>query len=306
VLWDGKETDSVLLHGDCLVALRDLKADLVHACVTDPPYGIAFSRKGWDTFASQEAFSRFNQAWAREVFRVLKPGGTAFICCGQKSFAADFEAVGFVLRTQFMWYFGTGMPAFEGGPPSASEVIIVMVKPGDEPVEANVEKVGQYATAGETDRTARAFLRDNPDVTRATVIDAEGQHFLTYRKADAQTEDVYVPKVSPRERDFGCEDLPLRDKARGIKARNPHPTTKPVKLMKVLVRRACPPGGIVLDPFTGSGTTGMACAYEGRQFIGIERSPCDDEPEDYIGIAMRRIAKARGGKQRPFHYNSPR
>jgi DNA modification methylase len=66
--------------------------------------------------------------------------------------------------------------------------------------------------------------------------------------------------------------------------RNGHPTVKPVELMRWLVRLVTPPGGTVLDPFTGSGTTGMACAYELRPFIGIEREA------EYVEIAERRIA----------------
>lgn len=63
-----------------------------------------------------------------------------------------------------------------------------------------------------------------------------------------------------------------------------HPTQKPVDLMQALVRVASPKGGLVVDPFCGSGTTGVACMREGRRFIGIERDP------EYAAIARRRIA----------------
>lgn len=102
---------------------------------------------------------------------------------------------------------------------------------------------------------------------------------------------------------MGCYDLPARSggEATGRKdgsagltpragagrtggARNIHPTVKPVELMRWLVKLVTPINGTVLDPFTGSGTTGMACVYEQRQFIGIEREA------EYIQIAERRIA----------------
>jgi hypothetical protein len=54
---------------------------------------------------------------------------------------------------------------------------------------------------------------------------------------------------------------------------NTHPTVKGTALMRWLVRLACPDGGTVLDPFTGSGSTGKAAALEFRKFIGIEREP---------------------------------
>lgn len=67
-------------------------------------------------------------------------------------------------------------------------------------------------------------------------------------------------------------------------AKNHHPTVKPVDLMRYLCRLITPPGGVVLDPFMGSGTTGIAATNEGFRFIGIEME------EDYIDIARRRIA----------------
>lgn len=54
--------------------------------------------------------------------------------------------------------------------------------------------------------------------------------------------------------------------------------------MRWLTRLVCPPGGLVLDPFTGSGTTGIACVLEGFRFVGVERDP------DYVAIARARIA----------------
>ena len=56
--------------------------------------------------------------------------------------------------------------------------------------------------------------------------------------------------------------------------------------MARLVEMLCPPGGLVIDPFAGSGTTGVACVQTGRRFIGIEIS------EDYADIARARITKA--------------
>jgi hypothetical protein len=84
----------------------------------------------------------------------------------------------------------------------------------------------------------------------------------------------YCAKPSREERDMGFYA------GKG----NNHPTVKPVELMRWLVKLVTPVDGIVLDPFTGSGTTGMACAYEQRKFVGVEREA------EYIEIAKRRIA----------------
>lgn len=65
-----------------------------------------------------------------------------------------------------------------------------------------------------------------------------------------------------------------------------HPTAKPLGLMKALVEVVSPVGGTVLDPFMGSGSTGVACVQYGRKFIGVEKDP------KYFEVACRRIRKA--------------
>ena len=67
---------------------------------------------------------------------------------------------------------------------------------------------------------------------------------------------------------------------------NNHPTVKPVDLMRYLCRLVTPPGGLVLDPFAGSGSTLVAAHLEGFHAVGIEREA------DYITIARRRIDEA--------------
>ena len=73
----------------------------------------------------------------------------------------------------------------------------------------------------------------------------------------------------------------------GITTETGHPHTKPIDLMVDLIRKTTKPGDIVLDPFCGSGTTGVACVRTGRRFIGIEIS------EQYFAVAQRRIAEAQ-------------
>jgi site-specific DNA-methyltransferase (adenine-specific) len=86
----------------------------------------------------------------------------------------------------------------------------------------------------------------------------------------------YVAKASKAEREAGINAPPGE---RG----NIHATVKPITLMRYLIRLVTPPGGTVLDPFMGSGSTGCAAMLEAMQFIGIELSA------EYIEIARRRI-----------------
>jgi len=106
----------------------------------------------------------------------------------------------------------------------------------------------------------------------------------------------YCAKASKQDRDEGLEDTELKSRptmGNGIgnqpnqqmqNNRNNHPTVKPTSLMRYLCRLVCPPGGTVLDPFAGSGSTGKAAIAEGFGFIGIEDRP------DYCEIARKRIS----------------
>jgi site-specific DNA-methyltransferase (adenine-specific) len=83
----------------------------------------------------------------------------------------------------------------------------------------------------------------------------------------------YEAKASRREKEAGLDGTP-----------NVHPTVKPIALMRWLVRLVTPPGGRLLDPFAGSGTTGCAAALEGMEFVGCEQDAT------YAATARRRIA----------------
>ena len=100
----------------------------------------------------------------------------------------------------------------------------------------------------------------------------------------------YCAKASKADRDEGCEGMDAKrgtcssmtsraERERGehrsesAGSRNHHPTVKPTDLMRYLCRLVTPPGGTVLGPFAGSGSTGKAAMREGFRFIGIERDP---------------------------------
>jgi site-specific DNA-methyltransferase (adenine-specific) len=110
----------------------------------------------------------------------------------------------------------------------------------------------------------------------------------------------YVAKASKRDRNEGLEELPEVMASKfaqdawtlenmqfsKLPTKNFHPTVKPTQLMRYLVKLVTPPGGTVLDPFTGSGSTGKAAILEGFRFIGCELT------EDYIPIIEGRLKHA--------------
>ena len=119
----------------------------------------------------------------------------------------------------------------------------------------------------------------------------------------------YCAKASAADRDEGLDafelkkaaGLPMRSAGvestgegldgtkthRDTKRKNIHPTTKPTTLMRYLCKLITPPGGTILDPFMGSGSTGKAAMYEGFDFFGVEMMP------EYMEIAEARIAFAK-------------
>ena len=115
-----------------------------------------------------------------------------------------------------------------------------------------------------------------------------------------------IPKADRADREPVLGGLPLGDAAvpagpvpgmprsdgsmRGpVRRQNVHPTVKPTELMRHLVRLVTPPGGVVLDPFLGSGTTALAAEMEGFAWIGIERE------EEYVRIAEARLNGVQKG-----------
>jgi site-specific DNA-methyltransferase (adenine-specific) len=129
------------------------------------------------------------------------------------------------------------------------------------------------------------------DSTRETARSGQSRFAYSAKASRAEREEG-LEGIEAKTFQSGCGgDMPTDDDGKDrdrfkVTARNHHPTVKPLALMRWLVRLITPPGGEVLDPFTGSGSTGVACAAEGVSFTGIELNA------DYAEIARQRIEAA--------------
>jgi site-specific DNA-methyltransferase (adenine-specific) len=273
----------------------------------------AAAKAGHDRLNPNEAFEAWCRIWADECRRVMKPGAFLAAFGSPRTYhrlACGVEDARLEIRDTLMWLYAEGMSKsrrYPGGRTTtlkpAFEPIALARRNLDGTTEETIARHGTGALNAEDCRVdgrhpANVVLGHDPGCGKrycvrgcpVAVADAcaeEGRSRL------APSRFLYCPKATRAERDAGCEELPRRaldlfPNAQGVRkpadVRNPHPTVKPLELMRWLVRLLCPPGGLVLDPTAGSGTTGAAALLEGRQFIGIELEPA------YVEIAAARIA----------------
>lgn len=134
------EAGVTVYAGDCIEVMRSLPDASVHAVVTDPPYGLEFMGKDWDSsdgfrrslnaagvgrdnvfgrtssspeYKSDSTFQRWCEAWARECLRILKPGGHLLAFGGSRTWhrlAGGVEDAGFEIRDSIAWLYGSGFP----------------------------------------------------------------------------------------------------------------------------------------------------------------------------------------------------
>lgn len=332
-----------VVTGDSLEYLRTLPDCSLDACVTDPPYGLAFMAKKWDYDVPS------TELWA-EVYRVLKPGAHLLAFAGtrtQHRMAVRIEDAQFEIRDLICWVYGSGFPKnlnvslkideLHGAEPldlgvspnwretkrhngqsmnpvpnearitapatpdaqrwqgwgtalkPALEPITVARKPFRQTVARNVLEHGTGAinvdgclVPGGKGRWPANLIHDGSDEVTRLFPGDDGEDAARF---------FYCPKASKADRDHGLDAMPIRaghercERAEGSagstnpraggrsQARNMHPTVKPTELMRYLCRLVTPPGGRVLDPFTGSGSTGRGAVLEGFDFLGIELDP---------------------------------
>jgi DNA modification methylase len=310
----------LLLHADSLALLPELPTGSIEAVLTDPPYGIGFGGEAWDggTLTNAAAFQRWTSGWAAEVLRVLKPGGWLAAFGAPRTvhrLVAGVEDAGFEVRDQLLWLYAQGVPkshTYPGGLgvclKPAYEPVLLARKPLEGTLEANLARYGTGALQIDAARVPRReggrgfwpanlALTHDPKCRRGrcqpdcpvALIDTEP------RPGREVSRLFFASKANRREREAGCEGLaltevpiPLRKGGAVRLVRNIHPTVKPLALMRWLTRLVCPPGGTVLDPFTGSGSTGAAGVLEGRRFVGIERD------SRYVPVACARLTHWAG------------
>jgi len=153
--------------------------------------------------------------------------------------------------------------------------------------------LNRSATGSDSGRWPANLIHDGSDEVAAQFPETKSGGYppeggqrsqvATYGKPTARGEQKFTSSEGSA-RFFYCAKASKSDRG----AENNHPTVKPTELMRYLVRLVTPPGGVVLDPFMGSGSTGKAAILEGFRFIGI------DMTAEYVEIARARIQYVTG------------
>jgi site-specific DNA-methyltransferase (adenine-specific) len=312
-----------LIEADALAALAHLPSDSVDAILCDPPYGLEIVGEAWDgrdirraarrdglRVSREEAFEHWTRKWAAQCRRIVKPGGHLLAFGAPRTFhrlTCGIEDSGFEIRDTLMWLFAQGFPKSQRLPGGlattlkpAYEPIVLARKPLDGTTAANLAAWGTGALNIDAARLraerywpAHVALAHTPGCTEGGCTEECPVSLIDRSAPKVQPSRLFFcAKAARSEREAGCEQLPARPaelytgRSRTPRIRrNIHPTVKPLALMRWLVRLTTPPGGIVLDPFAGSGTTGIGAVLEGRRFLGLEREAA------YVDIACARLTR---------------
>ena len=233
-----------IIVGDALTELRKLPESSVDCIVTDPPYGV--TSLPWDKWVDE---------WPSECLRLLKPSGSMWVFGSMRVF---LERIGAFAG----WHFVQDM---------------VWEK--------------QNGTGVANDRFRRVHelaLQFHPNSQKWKEIyrDTQYTNDATARVVRRKARPPHWGGIGSTV--FRSEDGGPRLMRSVIYSRNEHgtalhPTQKPVPILQPLIRYSCPPGGVVLDPFAGAGSTGLAAKIEGRDAVLIEIS------EEYAEMARQRI-----------------
>lgn len=265
-----------VVRGDSLKLLAKLPDASVDLLFADPPYHLSnggFTCKGgrrasvdkgaWDASRGLEEDHAFQRAWLEQAQRVLKPTGTLWVSGTQHvifSIGFALQQLGYHLLNTVTWFKPNAAPNLACRFLTHSAELVIWAAP----------------------RRGRKLLHTFN--YREMKEENGGKQMRDVWRLDFEIPEPGGPQV--------VWTLPTPSK--GEKVLGSHPTQKPLALLDRIVRCASRPGDLVLDPFCGSGTTGVAAVALGRRFLGFERE------KEYVELSRLRIhAAAQAAEARP-------
>lgn len=252
-----------LHHGDCLEFMRTLPAGSVDAVVTDPPY--LSTDLHFDT--------AMDYGWLHECLRVVKPNGY-LVMFGTVVTLAEAAKV-WAMRFSGVWLKPRGAMRTHVAkkPMSRAELYVVFAHP--------LHKISELTWN-------HVFIEGTPyrKVMRKNDYIRDGVNQIDRSNPSAWTKEGFVNENGGTRYQTDVIEAASKQ-CMPHDERTIHPTQKPVLLINTLIQWVTNAGDTVLDCFTGSGTTGVACVQTGRNFIGCEIDA------GYFEIAKKRIETAQ-------------
>jgi site-specific DNA-methyltransferase (adenine-specific) len=248
---------------DALAALAQMPTSCVDLIVADPPYGLGKDYGNDSDKLDPEEYLAWTTKWLDLALPRLKPTGSLYIFLTWRNSPEIFCALKkrMLMLNEIIW--DRRVPSMGGGTRRFSSVH---------------DTIGFFALGKDyyfnIDAVRIPYDAETKKARSRSIF--EGSKWL---------ENGYNPKdvwsVSRLHREH--------------RERVDHPTQKPIEIVERMIKASCPPGGVVLDPFMGSGTTALAALKCGAQFIGFELNP------EYCRIGERRLSEWK----RPADLTSP-
>jgi DNA modification methylase len=253
-----------ILEGDCIDVMRTLPAESADAVITSPPY--AMQRKATYGGVPESEYPAWTVAWMAEARRLLKPDGSVII--NIRPHVRNGQISDYTLRTR--------LALRDDGWAECEELI--WHKKGGAPLGAvrrprrSWESMHWFAKHGRPfcDAKAAGPLSDRVGIAGGRVGVHIGSNVSELRQGRARVSDVASVSTRANPND---------------NANNSHPAPYPPALAEWVGKLICPKGGTILDPFSGSASTGVACIRNGWDYIGIEAI------SEYAEMSRRRLEK---------------
>lgn len=261
-----------LHRGDCIDVMRTMPAESVDAIITSPPY--AMQRKATYGGIPEADYPAWTVAWMAEARRLLKPDGSVII--NIRPHIRGGQISDYTLRTrlalredgwaecdEFIWFKSSAPPTGSPARPRRSwESLHWFAQHGRPYSDAKANGVTSSRIGG---------LKGGRDTGNTPISDGSDRSGALPRMGIARCPDVVIQGIG----------RPLRWEQQNIS----HPAVYPVPVPEWCARLICPPGGTILDPFNGSGSTGVAAIRNGWEYIGIDAVP------EYIDMTELRLAQ---------------
>lgn len=252
-----------LFLGDSINWLKTLEKESVDLVFADPPYNI--KKAEWDTFESQEAYINWSLSWIKQAARILKNTGSLYIC-GFSEILADLKHPSSKYFESCRWLiWNYRNKANLGNDWGRSHESIL-----------HLRKTKEFTLRVDDVRIPYS----NHTLKYPVHPQATTSNFGNGKKR----EEHWTPNpLGAKPKDV----IEIPTTCNGMGEKTPHPTQKPEELLRRLLLAASDEGQIVLDPFSGSGTTVVAAEQLGRKWLGCEMNP------QYNGWAIERLENVR-------------